>query len=114
MEDNVQSKEQLKIAVRHSGLGITSFVISLVMFIFFFILVTIAGVIEISTPGGMSEESPIAVIMGMFTILGILLCLVGCGFGIAGFCQKECKKIFSILGIIFNGIILLGLWPYSL
>jgi hypothetical protein len=62
----------------------------------------------------MSEESPIAVIIGMFTILGILLCLIGCGFGIAGVCQKGRKKIFSILGIIFNGAILLGVVAFGL
>lgn len=96
--------EQLK----HSGLGIASFITAIVSGVFVFLLVVIAGAIEVSTPGGMDEESAAAVIIGLllFTLLGALL--VSIGLGIAGLVQSNRKKIFAILGTVFSVAILLG------
>lgn len=92
---------------KHSGLGIASFIVSIVSGILTFLLVVVAGVIEASTPGGIDEESAGAIVLGLllFAFLGMLL--VGLGLGIAGLFQKERKKIFAILGTVFSSVIFL-------
>jgi mannose/fructose/N-acetylgalactosamine-specific phosphotransferase system component IID len=100
--------EQNSRTLKHSGLGIASFIISLAMGICVFFLLVIAGIMEVSTPGGMDEESPAAVIIGLFIIAALIVTLIGIGFGIAGLIQKNRNKNFSILGVIFNTLITLG------
>lgn len=94
--------------LKHSGLGIASFIISLISAALIFILMAIAGVLEVSTPGGMSEESAGAVLIGLFLILFLIVCLVALGLGIGGLVQKERKKLFAILGTLFSGVTFVG------
>lgn len=95
-------------AQKHSGLGITSFIFSIVSGILIFILIIIAGMMEASTPGGIDEKSAAAVIVGLFIIAFLFLCLVALGLGIAGLMQKDRKKLFAILGTIFSTVTLVG------
>ena len=94
---------------KHSGLGIASCALSMVSGFLMAVLVVVAAVIESSTPGGMDEESVTAVVigLGMFGLLGAAI-LAFC-LGIAGVFQKERKKIFAILGLIFSAVSFLGL-----
>ena len=96
-------------ALKHSGLGIASFVISLVAGVAEFLLSMVAGYIEMSTPGGINADDPIAGIIGLMMIAGIFGALVGVGLGIAVLFQKDRKKVFCILGLIFNSVILIAL-----
>ncbi|WP_447593413.1 hypothetical protein [Aquipseudomonas campi] len=89
---------------KHSGLGIASFIISIVTGILIFLLFIVAGVIESSTPGGINEESTEAIVLGLFIILMLFINLVAIGLGIGGLCQSERKKIFAILGTIFSSL----------
>ena len=94
--------------MKHSGIGIASFIISIVNGLFLFLLTAIAGIIETTTPGGMNEESPTAIVVGLLLFLGLGLNLVGTGLGIAGVMQKNHKRIFAVLGLVFNlGVIIL-------
>lgn len=93
---------------KHSGLGIASFIISTVVCALTFILLMVAGAIEVSTPGGMDENSVEAVIIGMLFIGFMLLELLAAGLAIAGLCQKNRLKIFSILGLVFSIFSLVG------
>lgn len=93
---------------RHSGLGIASFIISIVSGMLIFIVIVIAGVMEVSTPGGIDENSAGAVMVGLFLILFVGTALVALGLGIAGLLQKQRKKIFSILGTVFSSVTLVG------
>jgi len=95
-------------AQKHSGLGIASFIFSIVAGILIFLLIVIAGVMEVSTPGGMDEKSAAAVIVGLLLIAFLFLCLLALGLGIAGLIQKDRKKLFAILGTIFSTVTLLG------
>ena len=72
-------------------------------------IVVTAGVLEASTPGGIDEQSPVAIIVGLgiFAIIG--LSFVGSGLGIAGLFQSNRNRVFSILGLIFNTMIIVGL-----
>jgi len=93
----------------HSGMGIASFIMAIAVGIGAFALVIAAGVIEASTPGGMDEESPIAIIIGLgiFGVMG--LNLVGVGLGIGGLVQSERSKIFAYLGLAGNAMVILGI-----
>ena len=48
--------------LKHSGLGIASFIVSIAAGVCIFFTFVIAGAIEATTPGGMNEESVTATI----------------------------------------------------
>ena len=89
---------------KHSGLGIASFITSIVSGLLIFLLLVVAGVMEASTPGGIDEESAGAVMVGLFLFAFLGATLVALGLGIAGLLQKERKKIFAILGTVFSAL----------
>ncbi|MBI5777861.1 MAG: hypothetical protein HZA49_00195 [Planctomycetes bacterium] len=95
--------------LRHSGFGIASFIISLVMGVADFLLLAAAGIMEVSTPGGIDDKSASAVILGLIMIGGFVLNLAGLAFGIVGLLARDRKKVLAILGLIFNLIILIGM-----
>lgn len=92
---------------KHSRMGIASLVLAILVGVLVFLIIGGAGVLEASTPGGMDEDSPLVVLIG-FAVIGCLLAnLVGLGLGIAGMIQRRRKKLFAILGAIFNGLVVL-------
>lgn len=93
---------------KHSGLGIASFIISLVAGLAILIAIVIAGIMEANTPGGIDENSPEAILLGLVLIGMMFLDLVALGLGIGALFQRDCKKIFAILGTIFSGVVVLG------
>ena len=92
---------------KHSGLGVASFVTSLISGVVIFLLLAVAGVMEASTPGGISEDSLSAMVVGLILLLFLGVALVALGLGIAGLLQKNRKKIFALLGSIFSAATLL-------
>ena len=95
--------------VKHSGLGVASFVLSVLIGALDFAVFVIAGVVETSTPGGMNEESLVAVVIGLLIIGSLFANVGGIGLGIAGIIQKNRQKVFSILGVAFHTLIILGM-----
>ena len=93
--------------MKHSGLGIASFALSIIVGIAVLAVFVAAGIAETSTPGGMDEESPVAIIIGLGIFAAGGLGLVALGLGVASFFQSERKKLFGILGVVFSGAILL-------
>jgi hypothetical protein len=91
--------------LKHSRLGIASFVISLIAGFIEFLVIISAGVLEVE--GQMTETSAAAVVIGMLIMLGMFSNLVGVGLGIAAVVQKNAKKLFGVLGLIFNGCLIL-------
>lgn len=83
---------------KHSGIGIASFVLSIVGAALLVFTIMAAGAIEMTTPGGIEESSVAAVVIGL-AIIGLLATqLVAFGMGIAALFQRERKKLFAILG----------------
>ena len=72
------------------------------------VLLVIAGIMESRTPGGMDENSPEAMILGLLLIGGVVISLVGGVLALAGLVQGERSKVLPILGLGFNGIIIVG------
>lgn len=95
--------EQLK----HSGLGITTFVLGLIAPIGLILCIIFAAIAEASSYGGMDPNSTQAVVIGLFLILFVLLALVAIGLGIGAFVQTGYKKILPILGVVFSSVVLL-------
>lgn len=94
--------------LKHSGLGIASFIVSIAAGVCIFFTFVIAGAIEATTPGGMNEESVTAIIIGLLLVIFLFATLVSLGLGIGGLFQKQRKKIFAILGTVFSATITLG------
>jgi hypothetical protein len=93
----------------HSGLGVASLVIAVFAGFAALCLVAVAGYLETVTEGGMDEESVEAILigLGLFAVVGGAM--LGLGLGLAGLFQQETNSTFPILGLVFNGMILLGL-----
>ena len=87
---------------KHSGVGIASFVISIAVAVLLLVTIVIAGVMEMTTPGGIDDESVGAILVGL-TIMGLFgLDIVAFGLGIGRLLQKSRKRIFAVLGVIFS------------
>lgn len=93
--------------MKHSGLGIASFCISLFCGLLAVILVAAAGFLVAS---GQDEQSFGLILTGLGIMGDMLLMLVALGLGIAGACMKDRRKLFAILGIIFSalGLVCIG------
>ncbi|OWA34631.1 hypothetical protein B9G55_15530 [Saccharibacillus sp. O16] len=104
--------------LKHSGLGIASFVLALVGILLFIVSIiaiigTVASVIDSS--GGIVDPETLnssglamAVGAGGLGLLGAaILNLIGVILGIVGLVMKNRKKVFAIIGTILNGICVL-------
>ena len=96
-------------ARRHSGLGIASFVISIIAGLIMFALVVMAGIMTVKAGGQLDEQSPEAVVLGCSILAGSFLYLVGIGLAIGGLCQRNRHKVFPVLGLVLNIVFLLGI-----
>lgn len=95
--------EEKKDSIKQSGLGITSFVLAMSSILIIIVATFIAVGFEVAS-GGIAEDSVAPGIYALIFVFGFLINLVGVGFGIAGMVQKMRKRVFSILGLIFNGL----------
>lgn len=95
--------------MRHSGLGITSFIVAILVGLIEVGIIGAASIAEVKNPGVLNEESQWAMAAGLGMCGGILLALVGAGLGIAGLMQSQRYKVFAILGLVFNSAIILGM-----
>jgi hypothetical protein len=91
----------------HSGVGIASFIagiLALVMIASGFVLAAISA----TQPHRYGGPPPAAVFGGMLILFAALVALIGTGLGIGGVCQGQRRKVFGIIGLCLNGLILLG------
>lgn len=106
-EDYYSEPDEHPIA-KHSGFGIASFIITLATGAWVFVLIVIAGVLETTTPGGVDENSPLVILLGLAMFGGLFVDLMGITFGIIGLFQSDQKKLFAILGVIFGFLVIVG------
>ena len=107
--DSLEINEPSEVSMKHSGIGIASFSMSVGILIVTFVLVVVAGVMEASTPGGINEVSPAAIMLGLSIIGMVLLNIVAFGLGIGTMFQKDRKKLFGILGMSFSALTIVGI-----
>lgn len=91
---------------KHSGLGIASFVVSILDWLLSFVLMAVAVIMELATPGGMDETSPAAVVLGLSLFFLFFVAVVALGLGVGGLVQPDRKKVFPVLGTIFSALFL--------
>ncbi len=89
----------------HSALGIASFAISFIAAFELLATVVVVGMLQRTTPGGPCEYSPVP----MFFMAGIGTEVVAFALGITEVFQKDRKRVFAILGIVFSLLTLLGI-----
>ena len=92
--------------MKHSGLGIASFIISLLNGVLMLILV-IASAAMVNE--GLTENDPGIQLLGVVLLGSVVLTMVGGVFGIITCFQKTRKKIFGIIGLILNAMTFLGI-----
>ena len=94
---------------RQSGLGITSLVISILVAIALF-AAFIGITIMVVDQGGQqpNDNDPRVMTVGFVFLAGIGIALIGLILGILGTMQPNTSPICAIVGIIFNGLILLA------
>jgi hypothetical protein len=91
---------------KHSWLGVASFVIFLVYCTLFFlvflvsVLLTMSGEPLAKPP---ALPSPTVILLGIMLFASVFLSLMGVALGIAGAVQRNRRKVFAVLGIVFNG-----------
>ncbi|PZD94283.1 hypothetical protein DNH61_17880 [Paenibacillus sambharensis] len=100
--------------LKHSGLGIASFVIGIVSIIGIIAVIFLVAA-SISTyllpnntiaPG--FETDPVVIISSLSILAVLFLSFVGLVLGIIGLVIKRRRKVFSIIGVVLNGLLLLG------
>jgi hypothetical protein len=90
----------------HSGLGIASFIIAMVVVVVGLVAVLLI-VLASGRPYRRDAEPLIAMLVGLIC-LGFVAALVGIGLGIGGCVQEDRNRTFAVTGLIINGIIVLG------
>lgn len=93
---------------KHSALGILAFIAGLGSGVLMLCLIVVAGVMETRTPGGLDEDSPVSITIGLLLFAFAGLALLAIGIGIGSFFQRDRRHIFGILGVVFAGLTLLG------
>ena len=101
-EDGVQPEEQKP---KHSGYGIASLTISivnglLICCLFIYAMITQAMKFGYGPPPSPTES----LIMGTLGVAIIVLSLVGFILGWVGARQQNRRKLFGVLGIVFNNL----------
>jgi hypothetical protein len=97
-----------KRAGKHSGYGITSFVISLTSTGLIFLTFIVAVVVGIVSEYSPARDNPFFVAAVIGFILAWGTAFVGTGFGIAGLLTKNRKKTYAVVGFILNFLIVFG------
>lgn len=89
---------------KHSVLGIISFVLALLAMM----IVCVDMVIIFSLSGGLQVNPAYNWIDTALSCLAGIMAVVALGLGIGAVVQKDTKKIFGILGIVFSALFLIG------
>ncbi len=93
---------------KHSGRGIASFVIAMAVGVFDLLLFGLMVVIGAVASEQAQKGSAVLRIFSTGITLGLAANIVGVALGVSGLCQKNRKKVFAILGLIFNLAAVIG------
>lgn len=91
--------------IRHTRLGIASFVISIAVGVALLLVVVLAGVLAARSG---TRPYPGQSLVGALAILLVATDVVAAGLGIAGICQAQTKRVFAILGTVFSLFTIFG------
>jgi hypothetical protein len=97
------------IRVRHSGVGIASFVLGVLAGLTAFGLLAVGVTLAMGARGEIDDGTVMVASLGLGLMGAIALALVGLVLGIGGLAQANRRKVFAILGVCCNGVVLLGI-----
>jgi hypothetical protein len=87
---------------KHSGYGIASFVISIAVGVLYVSILGLIIILAVIDPELTQSRPAILHIFTVMVMAGFLGNIVGAVLGISGLCQKNRKRLFAILGLVFN------------
>ncbi len=90
----------------HSGLGVASSVIGLIVIVLD-ILILILVLVLASGRAGRREMQTIGAVAGVFNCLGVVACLIGLALGVGGLFQEYRNRTFAVVGAVLNGAVIL-------
>ncbi|MBI1322603.1 hypothetical protein GC170_05390 [bacterium] len=93
---------------KQSGLGIASFVLSILCGFAIFSIIVVAGYLDMSRPEGLDDNSPEALFIGFSMILAMGITVVAFGLGLAALFQRNRRMSLAILGMFFSCMIIVG------
>jgi hypothetical protein len=109
--------------LKHSGLGITSFVLSLVSIVSFVVLTVVIGIlisnsidftaiVDTNRNPKMTDQeifNKVQPLIGYLILYPLILVIVVIGLilGIVGLARPGFKKVFAVIGTVLNGLSLL-------
>lgn len=108
MSISLDPPPQLPPLPAHSGVGIASFVISLIAALCLAAVVVIAGILETSLSQGQREEAGVYLIVGRLVLLFLRLSFVALWLGIAGLLQYHRNRVFAVLGTSISALAMVG------
>jgi hypothetical protein len=109
VQEALPASPQESPAPRHSGFGIASFILGVILAVLDLFLLMIAAIAESRTPGGLDENSPQAVLIGLGLLGSMAAQLVGLTLGIVGLFMSSRLKAFAIAGTVVNGLVFAGM-----
>jgi hypothetical protein len=71
-------------------------------------MINIGIIMEMRKPGWADEESLQVMLFGLLIIGGLVVSLVGLVLGITGLVQPGRSKVFPVLGLGLNAVIIVG------
>ena len=95
-------------AEKHSGIGIAAFVIGILVLIMICITFAVAGGTSGMSTYSSSYDSLLTGI-GLLACGTIALAVVGTVLGIVAVFQKNTRKVFGIIGLVLNALVLLAM-----
>jgi hypothetical protein len=102
--DDYDGRWRMPGSLPHSGPGVASFIISILT-----VIGAILAVIVIASVGRkVKPEEPLAILNGLLILGNMFLNLIGVVLGIVGTVQANRNKVFAIIGLCLNGVMLLG------
>jgi len=98
---------------KHSRIGIASFVIGIVAVLILCLafLLAFGYVFSMASQNPsfqVDQSSPTVLVLGVLMFLSPILSLVGVGLGIGAAVQKNDRKLFGIIGLVLNLLIILA------
>lgn len=95
------------VSQKHSGLGIVSFSMSIGVGFLMLVVFVVAGLLSAGrVHHGQTYPGQMAIGFAAIFLLG--LDVIAVGLGIAAVCQKDRKRLFGILGLVFSAATVLG------
>ena len=90
---------------KHSGFGVGSFVLSILIGSLMLILTITASVMD---ENGIVEDDTEMQVVGILIFGSILLAVIGSVLGIVSCFQRDKKKVLGIIGLALNALTVLG------